>query len=195
MTDALEILNSSINFVAPNTEKCQSKKINAQVWLCYMKKKVTTSLKHERKQWGAEDRYSLEPEKPTGEFVIVAKFGGHALCRLASRLANVEGGREADEKFSFSNFLKNLYLSFCCCCIVLCTISGFTGFCYHLCSWLRPVGSIEFGAFAVEFVSFVVEFIALALQFVALAIELDAFAMGLGAFALKFVMAIMTSKN
>jgi len=30
--------------------------------------------------------------------VIVAKFGGHALCHLASRLANVvgQGGREAD---------------------------------------------------------------------------------------------------
>ena len=62
-----------------------------------MKKKATTTLKHERQQRGAEDRYSSEPEKahPTGEFVIVAKFGGHALCRLASRLANVvrEGGR------------------------------------------------------------------------------------------------------
>jgi len=33
----------------------------------------------------------LEPEKahPTGEFVIVAKFGGHVLCRLASSLSNV----------------------------------------------------------------------------------------------------------
>ena len=30
----------------------------------------------------------------TGEFVIVAKFGGHVLRHLASRLANV--GREAD---------------------------------------------------------------------------------------------------
>jgi len=32
----------------------------------------------------------------TGEFVIVAKFGGHALCHLASRLANVirQGGRQ-----------------------------------------------------------------------------------------------------
>ena len=49
------------------------------------------SLKHERKLRGAEDRYYSEPEKahPTGEFVIVAKFGGHALCRLTSRLAMV----------------------------------------------------------------------------------------------------------
>ena len=31
----------------------------------------------------------------TSEFVIVAKFGGHALCHLASRLVNVirQGGR------------------------------------------------------------------------------------------------------
>jgi len=30
-----------------------------------------------------------------GEFVIVTKFGGHALCHLASRLVNVirQGGR------------------------------------------------------------------------------------------------------
>jgi len=50
-----------------------------------------------RKEYGAEDRYSSEPQKayPTGEFVIVAKFGGHALRRLASRLVNVvrQGGR------------------------------------------------------------------------------------------------------
>jgi len=33
----------------------------------------------ERKECGAEDRYLSEPQKPhlTGEFVIVAKFGGH----------------------------------------------------------------------------------------------------------------------
>ena len=53
----------------------------------------------ERKEYGAEDGYLSEPQKAhlTGEFVIVAKFGGHALRRLASRLANVvrQGGREA----------------------------------------------------------------------------------------------------
>jgi len=52
----------------------------------------------ERKEYGTEDRYSSEPQKAylTGEFVIVAKFGGHALRRLASRLVNVvrQGGRE-----------------------------------------------------------------------------------------------------
>ena len=41
-----------------------------------------------------------EPQKAhlTDEFVIVEKFGGHALHHLAFRLANVirEGGREAD---------------------------------------------------------------------------------------------------
>ena len=51
----------------------------------------------EKKEHGAEDRYSLEPQKAhlSGEFVIVTKFGGHALCHLASRLANVirQGGR------------------------------------------------------------------------------------------------------
>ena len=43
----------------------------------------------------------LEPEKvcPIGEFTIVAKFGGHVLRHLPSRLANVirrvGGGRQA----------------------------------------------------------------------------------------------------
>jgi len=53
----------------------------------------------ERKEYGAEDRYLSEPQKAhlTGEFVIMAKFGGHALRHLASRLANVgQAGREAD---------------------------------------------------------------------------------------------------
>jgi len=52
----------------------------------------------ERKEYGTEDRYSSEPQKAhlTDEFVIVAKFGGHALRHLASRLVNVvrQGGRE-----------------------------------------------------------------------------------------------------
>jgi len=54
--------------------------------------------KDKKKEQGAEDRYSLEPEKahPTGEFVIVAKCGGHVLRWLASMLTNVirKGGRE-----------------------------------------------------------------------------------------------------
>ena len=52
----------------------------------------------ERKEYGAEDRDSSEPQKAhlTSEFVIVAKFGGHALRHLASRLVNVvrQGGRQ-----------------------------------------------------------------------------------------------------
>ena len=49
----------------------------------------------ERKEYGAEDRYSSGPQKAhlTGEFEIVAKFGGHALHHFASRLANVIGQR------------------------------------------------------------------------------------------------------
>jgi len=49
----------------------------------------------ERKKYGAEDRYSSEPQKAhlTGE---LAKFGGHVLHHLASRLVNVirHGGRQ-----------------------------------------------------------------------------------------------------
>ena len=54
--------------------------------------------KDKRRKKGTEDKYSSEPEKvhPTGEFVIVAKFVGHVLHHLASRLANFigQGGRE-----------------------------------------------------------------------------------------------------
>jgi len=82
----------------------------------------------ERKEYGAEDRYSSEPQKAhlTGEFVIVAKFGGHALRRLASRLANVvrQAGRQT--KNLVLRFLKNSYSSLYNCCIILCTISGFS---------------------------------------------------------------------
>ena len=55
------------------------------------------NYKDEKKEHGAEDRYSSKPQKAhlTGEFVTVAKFGGHALCHLASRHANMirQGGR------------------------------------------------------------------------------------------------------
>jgi len=49
----------------------------------------------EKKEYGAEDRYLSEPQKAhlTGEFVIVANFGGHVLHHLASRLVNT-GGRQ-----------------------------------------------------------------------------------------------------
>ena len=45
-------------------------------------------------------------------FVIVATFGGYSLRHLASRLVNVirQGGREADQKPSFSDFfLKSIF--------------------------------------------------------------------------------------
>jgi len=62
----------------------------------------------ERKEYGAENRYPSEPQKAhlTGEFVIVAKFGGHALCHLASRLANLirQGGRLKTNFFKKSIF-------------------------------------------------------------------------------------------
>ena len=49
----------------------------------------------ERKEYGAEDRYSSEPQKAhlTGEFVIVVKFGGHALGPLGLQMWS---GRDAD---------------------------------------------------------------------------------------------------
>ena len=55
------------------------------------------NYKDEKKEHGAEDRYLSESQKahPTGEFVIVAKFGGHLLPHLASRLAiNDQAGGE-----------------------------------------------------------------------------------------------------
>ena len=61
-------------------------------------KKTNITKKDEKKVQSAEDRYLSEPEKahPTGESVIVAKFGGYVLHHLASRLANVirQGGRQ-----------------------------------------------------------------------------------------------------
>ena len=62
-------------------------KINASLWLCNMKKKMTIFLKIK----GTEGRQTSEPEKayPTGEFVIVAKFGDRVSRRLASSLSNV----------------------------------------------------------------------------------------------------------
>jgi len=79
-----------------------------------------------------DDRYSSEPHL-TGEFVIVEKFGGHALRHLASIglwiWSGMEGGREGGRQTKnlvLVIFKKNPYLSFYNCCIVLCTISGFS---------------------------------------------------------------------
>jgi len=67
-----------------------------QVWFCYIKKKMIITIKM-KEGTGVEDRYSLKSQKahPTGEFVIVTKFGGQMLQHLASRLVNVirQGGR------------------------------------------------------------------------------------------------------
>ena len=54
-------------------------------------KKMTIILKIKKKEQGPKGRQTSEPEKAhcTGEFVIVAKFGGHVLCHLASSLSNM----------------------------------------------------------------------------------------------------------
>jgi len=54
-----------------------------------MKKKTTIALQMKGKSMVQRKKAHL-----TGEFVIVTKFGGHALCHLASRLANMirQGG-------------------------------------------------------------------------------------------------------
>ena len=69
-------------------------KINTQVWLSYMKKKTTITIKMKRKSMA--QRTDTHRNHLTGEFVIMAKFGGHALRHLASRLANVirQGGKQ-----------------------------------------------------------------------------------------------------
>ena len=65
--------------------------------MAFLHKEDDHNHKNEKKQYGVQDRYLSEPQKAhlTSEFVIVAKFGGHALRHLASSLANVvrQGGR------------------------------------------------------------------------------------------------------
>ena len=81
--------------MAPN-QKCRSQKLTHRCMAFLHKEEDVHNHTDERKEHGAEGRYSSEPQKAhlTGEFVIVEKFGGHALSHLASRLANVI--READ---------------------------------------------------------------------------------------------------
>jgi len=66
----------------------------------------------ERKEYGTEDRYSSKPQMAhlTGEFIIVAKIGGHVLRHLASRLANVirQGGRQT-KNLVLAIFLKSIF--------------------------------------------------------------------------------------
>ena len=54
----------------------------------------------ERKEHGAEDRYSSEPQKAHLTGCNCCKVGDRALCHLASRLANVirERGREGERQ-------------------------------------------------------------------------------------------------
>jgi len=54
-----------------------------------------TTITLQMKGKSMAQRTDIQKAHLTGKFVIVAKFGGHALRRLASRLANVvrEGGR------------------------------------------------------------------------------------------------------
>ena len=65
----------------------------------------------------------------TSEFVIMAKFVGHVLHHLASKLVYViwQGGREGGKQTKnlvLAILKKKLYLSFYNCCTVLCTTSG-----------------------------------------------------------------------
>jgi len=82
--------------VAPNTKSVDPKNQHAGMAFLH-EEEDNHNTTDEKKEYGAEDRYSSEPQKEhlTGEFIIVAKFGGHALHHLAPRLANVirQGGR------------------------------------------------------------------------------------------------------
>jgi len=50
---------------------CRSKKIDTQVAMALLHEEDDHNHKDEKKEHGAENRYSLEPEKvhPTGEFI------------------------------------------------------------------------------------------------------------------------------
>ena len=83
--------------------------------------------KDQKKEHGAEGRYLSKPQKAhsTGEFVIVAKFSGHVLHHLASRLVNVirEGQRREESRLKkLVLVILKPYLSFYNCCNVLCTM-------------------------------------------------------------------------
>ena len=75
--------------MTPNT-KSVDPKINHS-GMAFLHEEDNHNHTDEKKEYGAEDRYLSEPQKAhlTGEFIIVTKFGGHALRHLASRLANV----------------------------------------------------------------------------------------------------------
>ena len=84
-----------------------------------------------RKKQGTEVRQTSEPEKahPTGEFVIVAKFGDHVLRHLASSLSNVirQAGRQAGKNSNLGDFFRIQYLAVGYYLVVLNAIFGFSG--------------------------------------------------------------------
>ena len=89
------------------------RKINALLWLCNIKKKITIILKI--KEGTRRRRQTIsKPEKvhSTGEFVIVAKFGDHVLRCLASSVSNMIGqaGRLASKTSSLGDFFRIQYL-------------------------------------------------------------------------------------
>ena len=98
-----------------------------------MKKKMTIILNIKKKEQGAEGRQTSEPEKahPTGQFVIVAKFGDHVLRHLSSNFLNVirqagrQAGKQADKNSSLGDFFKIQYLAFGYYFVVLNAIFGF----------------------------------------------------------------------
>jgi len=73
----------------------------------FLKMKGRNKAQREDKLW------NLKRHIP-GEFVIVAKFGDHALHCLASSLLNVirQAGRQADKNFSLGDFFRIQYLAF-----------------------------------------------------------------------------------
>jgi len=82
--------------VVPNTKSVDPKNLCAGMASLH-EEEDDHNTTDERKEYGAGDRYLSELQKAhfTGEFVIVANFGGHVLHHLASRLVNVvrQGGR------------------------------------------------------------------------------------------------------
>jgi len=85
--------------VAPNTKSVDSKNQRAGM-VFFHEEEDDYNTTDERKEYGTEDRYLSEPQKAhlTGEFVIVAKFGGHALHHLTCKLANMirQGGKQTE---------------------------------------------------------------------------------------------------
>ena len=90
--------------MVPNTESVDLKS-NVLVWLCYINKKMTIIMKIKGvTRHRGQPTVGTSKAHPTGEFVIVAKFGGHGLRHLASKLLSVV--RQLGRKTKILNFLK-----------------------------------------------------------------------------------------